>query len=258
MVDLNSAQYKANLGNNAEFGQESKVVKQYGQNGAEGTFVQVFDTQEACNDNQLRVFNLVTYIKGYTMPAAADSRLCLLGKAEFGIGGGSCTVDFDWKEGNQISVAASFVRLSAAFSEVDAGPPGTTVPIKVSVGAMLSSGSRASRAQNTRTYPRLTFSDTGVVLFPVPPFAHALNLFSNDPAFYTAGTVQIRYVGAATAGFSAASTGLASWVSDAVPFRNALANEDGVRIPESARFVEIVGITPATTFHVTPCFTLSI
>lgn len=252
MVDLN---YKANLGNNVDISQTSKVTDQYGTkgSGATGTFAEVFDTQNACDDGQLRIFNIVTYIKSYSMPSAVDTRLALLGKLSFGIGGGSAEVDFDWKEGNQISVAASFVRLMCAFSEIGEA----TAPSVVSVGAMLSSGSRAARAQNTRTYPRLSFSNLSTVIFPVPPFAHALNLFSNEAAFYNAGGVQVRYIGAVTAGFSSASTGLASWTSDAVPFRSALANEDGVRIPESARFVELTTVTVAT-FTVTPVFTLSI
>lgn len=252
MVDVGV--HKANLGNNVEIGQSSYVKKQYGQAGAEGDFAQVFDTRDACEDGQLRIFNVVTYIKGYTMPTAAGSRLALLGKLTFGIGGGLIDVDFDWKEGNQLSVAASFVRLSVAFSEV--GP--TTAPASVSVGAMTSSGSRAARAQNTRTFPQLIFNSTEVRIFPVPAFAHALNLFAAEPAFYNAGQAQIRFLGAATAGFSAVSTGLQSWVSDAVPFRNALANEDGVRIPESARFVELTTAILAIDYHVTPVFTLNI
>lgn len=248
--------YKANLGNNVDISQTAKVTNQYGSkgSGAEGTFTEVFDTQSVCDDGQLRIFNIVTYIKSYSMPSNADTRLALLGKLSFGIGGGMSEVDFDWKEGNQISVAASFVRLTCAFSEIGVAD----APSIVSVGAMLSSGSRAARAQNTRTYPRLSFTSADVRIFPVPPFAHALNLFANEAAFYTAGGVQVRYVGAATSGFSSTSAGLASWTSDGVPFRNALANEDGVRIPESARFVELSTVTAATTFTVTPVFTLSI
>jgi hypothetical protein len=247
--------YKANLGNNVDISQVSRVTDQYGTNGsgAVGSFAQVFDTQGMFEDSQLQIFNIVTYIKSYDMPENADTRLALLGKLTFGIGGGSAEIDFDWKEGNQISVAASFVRLTCAFSEVGVAD----APSVVSVGAMLSSGSRASRAQNTRTFPRLSFDNTQTRIFPVPPFAHALNLFANEAAFYTAGGVQIRYIGAVTSGFSSASAGLASWTSDGVPFRSALANEDGVRIPESARFVELTTVTVAT-FTVTPVFTLSI
>lgn len=251
MVDT----HKANLGNAVEVSQTAYVVNQYGMNGAEGNFAEVFDTTDECSkDGQLRIFNIVTYIQGFTPRADNGSRLALLGKLSFGIGGGTTEVDFDWKVGNQISVAASFARLSVAFSEIGVA----TAPNKVRVGAMLSSGSRAARAQNTRTFPQLGFTSASVVLFPVPPFAHALNLFSTVPAFYNAGAVQIRYVGAATAGASASSGALASWISDGVPFRNALANEDGVRIPEAARWVEITGITALTEFTVTPCFTLSI
>lgn len=255
MVDV--GQFKANLGNNAEISQVFRVSDQYGLKGntglATGNFVEVFDTQNACEDGQLRIFNLVTYIKSFSMPQVADSRLALLGKLAFGIGGGLSEVDFDWKQGNQISVAASFVRLSCAFSEIGV----ETAPSIVSVGAMVSSGSRASRAQNTRTFPRLTFTNATTVIFPVPPFAHALNLFAVEPAFYNTGVVQIRYIGAATAGMSSTSAGLLSWVTDGVPFRTALASEDGVRIPESARFVEMTGVTVGT-YNVTPCFTLSI
>ncbi len=251
------ADYKANLGNNAEISQASKVIDQYGIKGttglATGTFAEIFDTRDACEDGQLRIFNIVTYVKSYTMPEANGGRLALLGKLTFGIGGGLSEVDFDWKEGNQISVAASFVRLTCAFSEIGVAD----APSVVSVGAMLSSGSRAARAQNTRTFPQLSFTASSTVLFPVPPFAHALNLFSADAAFYTAGAAQIRYVGSANSGFSSSSGGLVSWISDAVPFRNALANEDGVRIPEAARFVELTGVTVGT-YRVTPVFTLSI
>jgi hypothetical protein len=162
--------------------------------------------------------------------------------------------DFDWKIGNQISIAASFVRIVAAYSEIDS--VNEESPPLVSVGAMLSTGGRAARSQVTRTFPRLAIDVNNPVVFPVPPFAHALNLFSAQPAFYTAANSTITYLGGASAGFSAVSTDLVNFVSDGVPFLQALASEDGVRFPEATKFVQLTTTSESSLF-VTPCFTLN-
>lgn len=187
---------------------------------------------------------------------APDSHLAILGLIEYGIGGVQFKANFDWKVGTQFSIAASFVRLSAAFSEV-----GETAPSEILVAAMMASGSRAARSQVTRSYPQLTVVDGGnsTVLFPVPPLAHALNLFSPQPKFYEAGSVVIRYVGGANQGISTASTSLAVFETDGVPFLSAMSNEDGMRFPETARWVEVsYGTSEVVEFEFTPCFTLSL
>lgn len=253
------SQYQNNLGNTARLSRSSSFVSnQYGKLGAEGNFAEVFDSAKGedadPDDSQLRIYNICTWLGGYNLPAVVTGRaLTILGKLEYGIGNASMVVDFDWKVGTQISVAASFIRVKAAYSE-----NGPNTPAEVVVGASVSSGSRAARAQVTRTYPQLIVNDDNAVLFPIPPMAHALNLFSSDPAFYTAGKVVVRFVGGASGGFSAASTDLVSYVGDGVPFSLALGNEDGVRFPESAKFVELSTAVAATDYHITPCFTLSV
>lgn len=259
-MDWNNQQYANNLGKKTLVTQATFVEDHYQPLGAKGNFAQVFDSPTDPNDSQLRIYNIMTWLGGYTLPDAEtpDRMLALLGKLNYGIGNASFEVDFDWKLGTQLSVAASFVRVSVAFAEVNAGSPD-----QVSVAAMLSSGSRASRSQVTRTYPQLTLASSGgeagnVVLFPIPPLAHALNLFAVQPEFYDDGAVTIRYVGGASAGFSAASTDLCSWSSDGAPFLQALATEDGVRFPEAAKFVEITNNSETDIVQVTPCFTLSL
>jgi hypothetical protein len=127
---------------------------------------------------------------------------------------------------------------------------------------MLSSGSRAARSQVTRSYPQIIGTsgavDTVTRSFPVPPFAHALYLFANEQDFYGAGNVSVKFLGGASAGFSAPSTDLVSFNSDGQPYFNALGNEDGVRFPECTRVVEVTVLKAATTYHFTPCFTLSL
>lgn len=248
-------QYQANLGNSALLSKTNYVTNQYGKNGlADGNFQSVFDSPKVESETCIEIFNIVTDMVSYELPSGGPSAryLAVLGRLEFGIGGASMSVDFDWKVGSQISVAASYIRLSACYSGT-----GSEVPDSVKVQAMLASGSRASRAQTTRTFPKLHVDTTHVQVFPIPPFAHALNIFSSFPAFYTGSNVQIRYVGGASAGSNAASTDLVSWVSNGAPFLAALGNEDGVRFPEMARYVEITS-GDATGYDFVPCFTLSL
>ncbi len=247
--------YEINLGRSAVLDRSSQVTVQYGMMGAEGNFTEILDsTPDAGADNQIRIYNIMTWLGGYTMPPVVlDRKLAILGKLIWGIGATTFTADFDWKTGNQLSIAASFVRIVAAYSEF-----GPNTPDNVRIGAMLSSGSRAARAQATRSFPELIVNSSETVIFPIPPFAHALNLFAREPIFYDPGDVQIRYLAGASAGFSAVSTDFSPWVTDGTPFLPALGVEDGVRFPETARFVEISTVTVAQDYHVTPCFTLSL
>lgn len=249
-------QYQANLGNTALLNQSTRVVAQYSSSGAQsnlarGNFAPVFDTPIDENDTRLQIYNLVTWLGPYEQPGETDGRLAILGKITFGIGGVTVEADFDWKAGTQLSMAASFVRVAAAFSEVGPESPDT-----VRIGAMISSGSRAARSQVTRTFPRLLVDADHTVLFPVPPYAHALNLFSDNPDFYTADEFLIRYLGAANNGLSTTSTSLLSFQTDGLPFLAGLSSDDGVRFPEAARWVEI-STAGAELANVTPCFTLS-
>lgn len=254
------SQYQNNLGKIVVLNQSAIVVNQYGLLGAEGRFQSVFDSSRGpsadIDDSQLRNYNIATWLGGYTMPAAIEDeprKLCILGKLQYGIGGAEFEVDFDWKVGTQLSVCASFVRVLAAFSEIEGAPP------SVSIGAMMSSGSRASRAQVTRTYPQLnvTNEEGSAVIFPIPPMAFALNLFSPDAAFYAASGVAIRYLSSTSNGFSATSADLVSFETDAVPFLDALTS-DGIRFPESAKFVEVTTSTADPGLLFTPSFTLSL
>lgn len=250
-------QFKANLGNRVVLSRASSVTNHYQNGGAQGHFTEVFDSPEDPSDTQLRIYNIMTQLGNYTLPVseATDRKLAVLGKLNYGIGGAGFEVDFDWKVGTQISVCASFVRVSAAYAEAETA----TTPPEVSVTAMMSSGSRAARSQVTRSYPKIVVvAEGGVALFPMPPLAHALYLFSEDPAFYEAGNVSVRFVAGASAGTTTATTDLVSFVTDGAIFLQALANEDGVRFPETARWVEVTNNSDEDDYSFTPCFTLSL
>ncbi len=264
--------YQNNLGKTQRLSQAFRVTSQYGPslgNGNDGNgaylgvladWQLILETPRQDDDPQLRIYNIVTHLGNWIHPAATESpsrNLSVVGRLEYGIGGTQFSVDFDWRTGNQLSVAASFVRVLAAYSTSGA----LLAPNEVTVGASLASGSRAGRSQATRTFPRVIVSNAeeGTVVFPVPPQAHALNIFSEDPEFYEVGDVQIRFLGGANNGFSAASTAdLVSFVSDGVPFLHALSTEDGVRFPESVKFIEISTSTEDQDYHITPCFTLNL
>lgn len=270
---MTSPYYQNNLGKTLRLSQASRVTSQYGDSpgngqGGNGAYLGaladwqlVLETPRQVDDPQLGIYNIVTYLGAWTLPAETegpDRNLSVLGRLEYGIGGTQFQVDFDWKVGNQISVAASFVRVMAAYSTSGL----LLAPGEVAVGAMISSGSRASRSQATRTYPKLIVNDgeeTGTVVFPVPPQAHALNIFSEDPEFYETDAVQIRFLGGANNGFSALSTSdLVSFVTDGVPFFDALSKEDGVRFPDSVKYIEVSTTTVGQDYHITPCFTLNL
>lgn len=248
-------QHITNLGNRIELNQASKVTDQYGPQGALGDFVTVLESPRYDQDGLMQQFCVQTWIGPSNLPVGQMVRkLAILGKLSWGIGGANFTADFDWKVGNQLSFAASWFRIDAAFSEI-----GTNCPDKVSIGAMQSSGGRASRCQVTRSYPFVTVADGEPRLFPIPPFAHALYLFSSDVGFYDEGAAQIRYVGGASADYSTVSTDLVSFVADGAFFKDALVNEDGVRFPETARVVEVtVPEDSEDVFDFTPVFTLNL
>lgn len=257
--------YENNMGASALLNKRSDfVLNQYGEAshgyiGAEGNFRGVFDTRSGMKiDEQFRIFNIQTLLGNYTLPGeGAESRkLAILGRLIWGVGGAIMQADFDWKVGGQLSVAASFVRVEACFSETD------NAPEEVRVAANLASGSRAARSQVTRSFPQVRISGDGegaseVVMFPIPPFAHALYLFSDDQDFYTADVARIRFVGGVSSNYSSVTTDLASAVMDGQPFYTAMGNEDGVRFPETAKFVE-VSTTENAAYLITPCFTLNL
>jgi hypothetical protein len=253
--------YENNMGSSALISRADRVVNQYGQVGhgyigAEGHFRSVFDSRSGLKvGEQFQIWNIQTLLGNYTLPSETTERkLAILGRMTWGVGGAIMQVDFDWKMGGQLSVAASFVRIEAAFSETDDAPD------DVRVIANLASGSRAARSQVTRTFPQVRISGgegAEVVLFPIPPFAHALNLFADDMDFYDVDEVQVRFVGGVSSSYSAATTDFEAAVLDGSPFLNALASEDGVRFPEAAKFVEL-STTAETAYLVTPCFTLNL
>ncbi len=250
-------QNQANLGNSVVLTPNTFVENQYEPLGARGNFQEVFDSPIDPNNSQLRIYNLMTWIGNYTLPDGEDDRhLAILGRLEWGIGATTFQADFDWKMGTQLSLAASFLRVAAAYSEI-----GDNVPqAGVRIGAMIASGSRASRSQVTRSYPRLDIATSAeadsIVVFPVPPFAHALNLFATDQTFYGANKAIITFLGGASNGFSSSSSDLVTFKSDGQPFFTALATEDGVRFPECTRFVQVEA-ADGEEFSFTPCFTLS-
>lgn len=266
--------YQNNLGKAIRLTPASKVISQYGSSqgngdGGNGAYLgvladwqQVLETPRLDDSPQLEIFTIATYLGSYTLPSGGEGptrNLSIVGRLEYGIGGTSFQVDFDWKNGNQLSVVASFVRVLAAYSTSTVGD----VPTEVTVAAMIASGSRASRSQATKSFPQLLVSAESTVIFPVPPQAHALNLFCDDSDFYDSdeggGLASIRFLGGANNGFAAASTtDLVSWVGDGVPFLQALATEDGVRLPEACKYVEISTSVEDAEYLVTPSFTLNL
>jgi hypothetical protein len=248
-----------NLGNSIRLNQTSRVDYQYGPLGAEGSFVTVLESNRDEQCQAVQQYCVQTSIGNVNLPDGSDRHLAIVGKLKWGIGGVTFQADFDWKVGGQLSFAASFFRVDAAFSQT-----GDAAPDVVDIGAMYASGGRAARSQVTRTYPRLLLTaEAPTVVFPIPPFAHALYLFANEETFYgddgdtpPIPNVSVRYVGGADNGFSAASTDLESFNVGAGLFKDALTNEDGVRFPESARFVEVTA-NDGEQYRFTPCFTLN-
>jgi hypothetical protein len=250
------SQYQNKLGQSRTLNQANAVTNQYGLNGAEANWVTVFESPRGANEATLEQYNVQTFLGSYALPAGelTQRKLAILGRIQWGVGGVMFQADFDWKLGNQLSVLASFVSIMAAFSET------TVSPAEVVLSAGFGSGGRASRAQVTRTFPQLHIAGGDpalVVIFPIPPFAHALNLFATDQDFYDTDEVTVRFVGGVSSDFSSVTTDLASFISDAAPFRQALATEDGVRFPESAKFVE-VSTSDEAGYNFTPTFTLNL
>lgn len=261
--------YANNLGNSTILTQASHVTDQYGNaigrgyTGCQADWAEVFDTRNADDGEALKIFNIQTLLGNYFLPAEGTGRkVAILGNLTWGVGASSFSVDFDWKTGNQITLAAKFVRLQAAFSEI------VQAPDKIRIAGLCTPGNSGARSQVTRTFPQLTISggnvdpdDNQIVIFPIPPMAHALNLFATDSSFYGTDVIQVRFVGGVSSDFSTTTTDLASFVTDGVPFAQALTQEDGVRYPEAAKFVEVsVAGSPedVTVFHFTPTFTLNL
>lgn len=261
-----SRPYENNMGNSAVLSIANAVINQYGQPdkgyiGAEANWKEVFDSRQGikAENEQYQIFNIQTALGNYALPSVEEGderKLAILGRITWGIGGARMQADFDWKLGTQLSVPATFVRIEAAYSETE------FAPTEVRVFAMFASGSRAARAQVTRTFPQLVVTgdgegSTAIVIFPIPPMAQALNIFAGNPEFYDAGVAQVRFVGGVGSDYSSASTDLASFVTDGQPFLQAVANEDGVRFPEAAKFVEI-STTEDESYLITPSFTLNL
>jgi len=204
------------------------------------------------------IITICTGISQYILPAEIDGRnIQILGRLRFGVGGGLFEVNFDWKNGTQFTVATDTVTLDAAFLTI----PGTTGPIVASIQGAMIFGTGPARQQLTRSFPRtelLRFDPEtpADISFRVPPFAHALYIFSVESEFYIPGNVEVAFCSGPNCDFSAATGDETLLIIDGSEFLGAMNSEDGLRFPEGTRFVVIRNLG-STDFNITPTFTLS-
>lgn len=202
-----------------------------------------------------------------------ERRAFVIGKLEFGVGGASQTLYFDWRNGTELSFPANFAKVSAWFQEMALDPG--IVPAAVGETSVqqlilvnetyqnfrgtvsLSHGGRGDGALVTRTYPRCTIPNQAVanpgISFQVPPFANSFLLYSAE-ADLSGLAVEFR-------GAPATESGLVIH-SMAAPNVNPGAaastiGYQGVLIPGGVRWVNLLN-TGAGNLVVYPCFILNV
>jgi len=106
----------------------------------------------------------------------------VVGQVEFGTGGAKFFAQFDWKQGVILSVPASFAKVSAFYSGINAGgfPGPPFVPPSLEISASFSYGA-PSRGTATRTLSA-SVSAAGLFTanFQVPDFANSFSMFGRD------------------------------------------------------------------------------
>ena len=186
------------------------------------------------------------------------------GRVVFGVGGGGHSVDFDVKNGAQLSVVGQGPQVSVEMED----PQDPASPSAVVVAASIGVGPRAARSFNTRTLPARPVG-SGLSLFvKVPKFAYAFLPFCDDPAALDPGATEIQCWGYAgdcayvTGGLYGAPappvivTGELLATLNGSDFAGARLSE-GVKLPGGVGLITITNNLP-TGVQWTPSFALSI
>lgn len=176
-------------------------------------------------------------------PPNVDRRSDVLAVIQWGVGGASFSAEVDFARGTQVSFVASQVSVSARFAET-----APEVDERVLVAAGIAWGSRAARSYPTRTIPSTTLTAAGgPVIFPVPPFAYAVQIFTDPVGAAAAGPVE--FLGGPL------GTDQTTHVEDIGAWGATVLANEGVKLPPSTRFIQI---TPANDFDVTLVFPLNL
>ena len=115
-------------------------------------------------------------------------KCAVVGHAKFGAGGGGHSVDFDIKDGVQISLVGQGPQISVELEQPQDPASPTTVVVAASIGV----GTRASRAFNTRTLPPTAVAPTLSLFAKVPKFAYSFLPFCDDPTALDPGATSIQ------------------------------------------------------------------
>ena len=110
------------------------------------------------------------------------------GRCAFGAGGGGHTVEFDIKNGIQVSLIGQGPQISVEME--DAEDPAS--PSSITVSASMGVGTRAARAFNTRTFPGRVIPPGQSLFCKVPHFAYAFMPYADDPAAIGPGATSVQ------------------------------------------------------------------
>ena len=191
-------------------------------------------------------------------------KCAVVGHAKFGAGGGGHSVDFDIKDGVQISLVGQGPQISVELEQPQDPASPTTVVVAASIGV----GTRASRAFNTRTLPPTAVAPTLSLFAKVPKFAYSFLPFCDDPTALDPGATSIQFWGYAgdceyrTGGLYGVPappvlvTGELLATLSGADFGTARLTE-GLKLPQGASLVTITNNLPSPVTW-TPCFALSI
>lgn len=190
-------------------------------------------------------------------------RNSVVGRLQFGAGGGAHEVEVDIKHGTQLSIVGQSPSLAARLE--DALAPGT--PKLVKLAASFGVGTRAARAFNTRTLPPVTVGPQLALYAQVPPFAYKFTPFCDDPVALGPGASKIEFWSyAGPVKYSVgnpygptppiALTGAKVASFNGSDFAGARLSE-GMTLPQGADLITITNLL-GTNVTWTPCFTLSI
>lgn len=116
-------------------------------------------------------------------------RNSISGSVAFGAGGAPHKVILDIKRGAQISVIGQNPRVGATLED----PDNPDSPRRVRVSASIGSGTRASRAFNTRTLPPRLVPPGSTLFSTVPDFGFSFLPFADDPAALGPGATLIQF-----------------------------------------------------------------
>lgn len=169
-------------------------------------------------------------------PAAdgvGDAFASLVTRLRWGTGAIVHEAEIDIRTGVTFSVLAGYVEASAVML-VPAGLTGGPFrqqAEELRVRLCLTRGTRPGRSRPTFTYPRVILNNSAA-RFPVPPFAHAANIFCNAEDTYAAMTVT--HVGRQN------ELGAIILSTSGLPYREALGGDsDGVPLAGQCRGVNV-------------------